>query len=160
MLWGFFWSLQADGLDSGESSAEPPHLANISVSVRALTGIYRLLMTQATPAVRECTKAVVLQLITCDEVFLIYLFFFFLSARYQRTQTIHTHTKETTFRLKKHLLWASTRPDASGPLPGQWKSTDLFETQSMGQPFSDQTVFCFFSETTFAGGLALQELHL
>lgn len=34
--------LWADGLDSGESSAKPPHLANISVSVRALTGTNRL----------------------------------------------------------------------------------------------------------------------
>lgn len=56
MLWGGFRSLQAYGLDSGESSAESPHLANISVSVRALTGTNRLLMTQATPVAGECKK--------------------------------------------------------------------------------------------------------
>lgn len=86
MLW-FFLSLKADGLDSGESSAEPPHLANISVSVRVLTGTNRLLMTQATPAVGEYTKTVVLQLFACNEVF-------FYIYRCQRTQTIHTQNKQ------------------------------------------------------------------
>lgn len=62
------------------------------------------------------------------------------------TNNSHTHTKETTFRLKKHLLWASTRPDASGAPPGQWKSTDLCETQSMGKPFSDQTGYFFLKQ--------------
>lgn len=100
MLWGLFWSLQADGFDSGESSAEPPHLANISVSVRALTGTNRLLMTQATPAVGECTKAVVLQLIACDEVFFIDLFFFYPVDARGHKQFTHTH-KRNYFQIKK-----------------------------------------------------------
>lgn len=44
---GYFFVLifglpQADGLDSGESSAKPPHLDNIPVTVGTLTGANRL----------------------------------------------------------------------------------------------------------------------
>lgn len=72
-----------------------------------------------------------------------YFFFYPVDARGHK-QFTHTQ-KKLLSDLKTPPLGVNTAW-CCGPLPGQWKSTDLFETQSMGQPFSDQTVFCFLKQ--------------
>lgn len=124
-------SLKADGLDSGESSAEPPHLANISVSVRALTGTNRLLMTQAS------TQRLLSS--SCLRVMRFYIY------RCQRTQTIHTQKKllsdqKNNSSGRQHsLMIVVPYLDNESPLicvkHNQW-----------GKLFLDQTVFVFLKQ--------------